>query len=676
MMTDLNVDSSLQGAIQNINSTLRPLLFESLNKSGRPSASSLVRENLLQLGANLCRLGGLLIQAYCVLLEDKKCDEEIIPELKDAMKPLWHGIHAYDEGLAISILHQASLSPETSSIKRLIGSPDIFVDWQNLLDYRQMGFKEYSTKYRDVDWSERICKLIKALTPLLHDCRFAGNHFEFSAEKAPCFPFIYFSHAEGAWFYLWSFKRLESSTCIAFVYPHGTLQEMWEPQGGGDLVYQYEISRKLLDLAPPEDRIVTLFGSQYRYLATLAKVIAKTPGKAANEAREELLRNLGRDQHLPKDKVDAITLLLADRGPTDVLSHSLRKNTALYYDYLKMLEKYGYGSAEAGQRMFKSEMAQRERIISQCLDLDKEYESTVRAEIELELKAWAVMRASGLEVDSPHPYIESIDMRLTMCKRWASMFYGNSLDVPAVATKIGKMVERTFRFLYCFYQGLAAYHQSKRENSADYEDQERDLLVAAARAHRSLIGVPTGGLIDRLTALINARDQAHVSELLGRDEICPPDAFCKIVTEQWRDLFIRIKHDMGNEVTPDETFKFLANTIALFELFRKGRERAFITDTLPLEPVYPHVISFREVRRKRDGLIIHSHEIYSSAQKSGEQRPRIGILSQNDYKPHEEYYCIPMLKRATRRWWLNPFLIRCSEFNKCVPLYDSPGGRK
>ena len=96
-----------------------------------------------------------------------------------------------------------------------------------------------------------------------------------------------------------------------------------------------------------------------------------------------------------------------------------------------------------------------------------------------------------------------------------------------------------------------------------------------------------------------------------------------------------------------------------------------VTDTLPLEPVYPHVISFREVHRKRDGLIIHHHEIYSSAQNLSDPGTSIGVLSQRNYLPSEEYYCIPMFNRATRLWWLNPFLIRCSEFDQYVPPYEN-----
>lgn len=667
----LTSDNRLRAAINRINRTLRILLFESLDKNEWPAEYCLANDSLFHLGVNICRLGGLLVQAYCLLLKKKKRGKEIFPELNDAMKELWHGKQPYDEGLAASILYQASRSPDDSSIKRLVGSPETFVEWQKLLDYGRMGIKEYTHKYHQVDWIGKINKLTKAL-PILQLCEFQETNFQFfkDKEKIPSFPLVYFSQAEDVWLYVWGFHRSEQSTRITFIYPHGTLQESWEPHMGGDLAGHYDLSLRLLGMRR-EERIVYLFGNQYQHLVTLAEAIVEARGDAAAKARKKLLEELGRDERLPRNPVDKITLLLANHGPSGVLHCALEEEYSLCDTYLKVLEHNGHGRAKEGLRTLKTELARKEHIISQCLDLDTDYKAIIRSPIELELRCWVVMRASGLQADSPHPYVESVDMRLNMCRRWLGQFEDKKLDVASVATKTIKMIERTFRFLCCFYEGLAAYHDSACLNPSDIEAHEQEMLQAAARAHKEL-EAPPGPLIDRLSALVNAPNQQYIVALLGRKEICQPAAFSRIVTEDWKKLFNRIKHDLKHEVRRDEVRHFLTDTIRLFELFRHGTERETANDTLPLAPVYPHVISFREVHRKRDGLIIHHHEIYSSARPardSAEQRHGIGVLSSHDYVPHEEYYCIPMFNRATRDWWLDPFLIRCSEFDSYVPPY-------
>jgi hypothetical protein len=127
----------------------------------------------------------------------------------------------------------------------------------------------------------------------------------------------------------------------------------------------------------------------------------------------------------------------------------------------------------------------------------------------------------------------------------------------------------------------------------------------------------------------------------------------------WTKTFTTFKHDK-QDLSKDEMETFISNTINLFEFFRDGT----VSDKPPspsLEPVYPMAIAFREEHRKRDGLMIYNYQICSP---SGQEQPEINLLTPREYIPNTEYYCIPLFNRSTRRWWLDPFLIRCSTLDE------------
>ena len=174
MRTPDPLDSKLQGAVNNIHTSFVPLIFARHDSRGRPLAASFRRDHALHTGANICRLGGLVLQAYCIHLKSQ--ETEVPRALEDLIAKLWIGRLHYDEHLAWSILHTASLHAPGTLLQGLIGPAEVFVEWQRLLALRKLSFKEYDVAAGRVQWDRALTKLLTAL-PILLRCQFSKDTF-------------------------------------------------------------------------------------------------------------------------------------------------------------------------------------------------------------------------------------------------------------------------------------------------------------------------------------------------------------------------------------------------------------------------------------------------------------------------------------------------------------------
>lgn len=660
------VNEARDVVIKGITPSLLPLIFRDLDKKGQPPLSAFKVHVLPRTAALICKFSGLLLQAYWYLLNIKKRDSEIPSQLNDILLQVWAGHQRYSEGLAVSLLHEASLAANSSSISKLVKDAEVFVGWSELLLHREGRYKELLHEFSRIDRYQCFERLIEAL-PILRSTNFDGNQFEFPGKGViPKFPFVYDSLQCRNPLYLYTFDHIHSHPVVIFEDSYSDYTEELILNDSPSLEEQYYLMREVLGFKDVRQGMLYLFGSGYHHIKNLALAIADTPGSSLDEFVEYYKKN-NADISPDASVVDFITLALANSGPTEVLKQLFRKNQYLIDDYLKHFERRGLGRESDWKQIFNEQIHKKRKNIEALLELDNELKEQVEERIELETRCWCVMRAAGLKIDTPHDYVESMGVRLRMLENFTMRYRNSQYDVLTVGIKIAKLVERTFRFLICFYSGVVGYHRAYENRSSDYHKCEESMLTEAVKAYKRIATASPGSLVAEFRELCSRlSSKGAIDDLLGRREVCDLHKFNKkFATTEWIGIFNRLKHDKAkgepSEVTADEIIDFIDRTYNLFNFFRDGRELSKVRAIFEGVPIYPIVVSFREQHRKRDGLIIYNYKIH--ALDGTETGQGVKILTPHEYIPNEDYYCIPFYKRSTKDWLLDPFLIRCSRFN-------------
>lgn len=672
--------------------SLMPLIFNTLDHSGRPPISAFFCFDALPRTAELlCKFSGLLLQAYWYILKQSNRQAEIPGELDYLVSQIWGGHLAFTEGTALSLLREACMAPESSGIRSLVNSPHVFEQWGELLRHRgsQSRYKEIVNISTGADWYVYFSQLLKAL-PILKLASCESNQFIFEGPGISIFPFVLRSPHRRNPLFFHSFEHVESNTTIVFEDPYSDHTEEFPLNDEPELFNYFARMRTTLGLESVTQGYLCLFGDDYNHIKNLAWAVSSFGGGYL----DQFIKNYKLDHiGIPEDleAVDLVTLAIADLGPTHVLRTLLRSNRGLLEDYLRYLEKRTLVSAREYLQAFDEQKKEKEVNAAPFLALDEQLKEKVLEDIDLEARCWCLMKASGLNIEAPRDYVESIGMRLKIIGNLQTKFMKREIAKETVVINIAKLVERTFRFLICFYSGLGSYYESFRDNERNFERHEERMFLAAREAYDRLAKGTPGTLIDEFTKLCALMNTGVVKELLGRRRICDVNKFNTLVERNkkdgWISIFNRLKHDRTKlvldslntaelDISLAECANFIGKTSKLFRFLRHGRE---LTDTQEAmmnigEPVYPRVVSFREQHRKRDGFSVYNYRVHSLDGMSADELEDIKILTSREQMSSEEYYCMPCQRKAASDWWLDPFLVRCSTFHGLSNEPNKEGG--
>jgi hypothetical protein len=638
-----------------------------------------------------------LVQAYWCSAKVNELNESISEELDDILKHVWKGLQKHDTGLAISILTKvATTSPKASDLSQFVGHTEVIHKWNRLFTSRLYAYRDYTKELRTENWPLLFRRLVEELRVLASTKYLDGKFIFAGAKEISEFPFIRRTSSGDGVLYLYSFERVDTNPRLVFESPFSNYTIGIDVDEEEATRSHYNILRRGLGFDDLSEGIIHLFGNGYRHLQNLATAIALAPGEHAQRAYKELETNYAFDVNwfgdidVKRRKADFVVMLLAAQGPSKVLKEILGNPRFRVFDeYLTYLEPLVEGHKTEWMSTFNQQVAQRENQLAGYLSIDTNKKREILNEIDLEVRCWCLLKAAGFDIDTPRPYVESIDMGIELIRDWRQRFLSGELDVDSVGVKIGKLVERTFKFLICFYSGLEGYLRAKKRNRWNRNEPERAMLAEATRtidriwraAPGPLVGEfreklsEVGKIVDEVAEYASlARASGENEEgvaypLLGRKQICNTDSFKNLASDAYVSIFNRIKHELlygprkRTEVTNNEMKTFLDQSIRLFEFLRTGNDDMGRKDGYSLEPVYPMVISFQEEHRNRDGLMIYDYEIYSLNKM---RAPKIRILTPHEYAQNEEYYCVPFYNRSTAKWWLDPFLIRCSQFDSVL----------
>jgi hypothetical protein len=688
-----------------VSRSLFPLIFPD-RQGGKPSSSDFDIDFLPMTATVICKLAGIFLQAYWFQLrsirpEERPTDRQIPPRLDDIITQLWGGHQTYTNAFALSILHTASVCAESPIFSQLVSNPKIIVRWTSLINRRKAQYRLYEQELDSEDWHKLFSELLEALSILNRvEYRDRRIYFKLLGESSiPAFPFIYYAQDSEKPLFLRRFKLSQREVDIQFeeLQTGTTVDALLE---GNEINRErYRAIREILGLHDVPERIVYLFGSGYEHIQRLATAIADAqPGTQRGRVLQRL-----RDAHgsqfkeiAEKFPIDFVSLLIAEHGPIRIADEVLDDKGILLGEYLDYLERNAWAEAATWLERKEKKLKTRRARIRDYVKLDPTYRDMLEKKLEKDVQVWCLTAAVGLQGEGPPRYVESIDIRIKMLKRW----YGE-LPVSGKANKeidhfivnTNRLVERTFKFLILFYRGMDVYFESikldRNRTRVNYSKHEKRMLdevrqrlnlvrqTLEEKEAAALNESSAGFLVTEFRKVIFELNGAEsIKVLLGRDRILDINKYDELLEDEdwrknWRKFFNRTKHDLP-PVEEDEMPWFFKRTMDIFNLLRYGS----IAHDKPytLEPIYPMVISFRELRRNRDGMLVYSYEL-SAIEENELPRDgrRVSILTPREYVTHEEYYCVPHLTRSTMTWWLEPFLVRCGTFDK---IMKDPGRMK
>jgi len=652
-----------------ISPSLFPFLFDFLGSGRELTASRFDPDHLAQDATLICKLAGILVQAQWYALRCQRRDEEIPPAVDHLLLQFWAGHQPYSAGLAISLLHEVSLAPPSSTFHQMVHSPKVFVEWRRLLTTKTRRVKQFLNDLGKVDVHHCFLSLIEAL-PLLRVVSYRDGWFTIPTGSVPEFPFVYWSPSRTRPLFLHGFEDVDSKPSVIFEDPYSDYIEEVDLSGGGDNIEPYRLMRQVLGLPHVKPGILYLFGPGYDNIQNLAKVIAASPASVIKRLRD-IFGESGIESTDAQPAEDFVTLLLARCGPAEVLTTIFKEFRENQFEhYLQVLDDRGEANKVTWMRRYEEEWERKEKSLRGYLDLDSVLRKEVADRMNVETRCWAVLSAAGFQLDERSlDYVETIGMRLQMVKRFLANYHTREWNIDTTGINVGKLIERTLRFLVCFYAGLIGYHKSS-EGSSDRDENERRMVAAASACYEEVSYATAGTLIARFRdQVIASSKMEYVYGLLRRPHICDIKKLKALMPDTWISVLNRIKHDPLKKnplppVTSDEVVQFATTTLSLFRFLICGREvtEPDAINFVDKEPVYPQVVSFREARRQRDGLVIYNYEL---DQVEGAKRGAgIKILTPREYSPNQQYYCIPVKGRSTREWLVDPLLIRCHVFDK------------
>jgi hypothetical protein len=618
----------------------------------------------------ICKLSGLLLQACWYQLKAKARGQEIPAAMDEMLNHLWQGRVRYTEGLALSLLQEASLAPAHSIFRTLVTGPEIYVRWRKLLN-RSQRYKEFKNELREA--GENIYQLFSELLnslPLLRLSSLDKQRFRLPLGEVGIFPYIYYHPNRIHPLFLSEFDTSGETPVVVFEDPFGDYIEDFSLVPELPEFEQYRLMRQVLRLETAKPGILYLFGPGYEHMTNLVRaIVEKTQRDYLLWVMNQLDRDMGNStQGVPIE--DVVTQLLIKKGPKEVLEKIFVHNmdTALFESYLAFFQHRGELSEKNANDLrdrYKKEFTRKKKSVDVYLDLDEELKKEIEVRLDVDTRASCILRAAGMEkeVQPGHEYVESIGLRIRMLETFLQEFQNRRADVISTGVKIGKLTERTFRFLIAFYEGLVAYHETLREGGMDYIKAEERMIARARDLNRSL-RLSGGHLINEFIMLINRlRKHDALNSLLGRSEVCKKSLFTDLASNDWIGILNRLKHDVPDPVNSAELEWYIERALQLFEFLRDG---AKVPGRLPVDerqPVYPHVVTFREEYHKRGGLVVYS---YAVASIDGRKKDwEISVLTGRQDLGAEQYYCIPKTRRIVG-YWVDPLLIPARAFDEAL----------
>lgn len=448
----------------------------------------------------------------------------------------------------------------------------------------------------------------------------------------------------------------------------------------------------------------------FKNLRSFALVISDS----LNQANKKLLFDLCKGRYptiLPKitdSESEAIywdnvvTLLLVEMGPSDFLYAIM--NDDLYAQLLKNMS-YRCIDQTAKAQMELHFKAEVERLKTVCGDKKQ----AMFAHHKKLLQCNTIIQMTELKTEDDKtafsPFEESLMYKFDSLQ--TSLRALGRVDISLEECNLHKetLVEcfrNIFLLLQIFYAGLNEYSKeiqhggSLRSKEQIYADGKNSFIAGAKKKYQEIkdyaLAQTYQSFFD-MCAEYNttaSSDGFNVSEkaknlkyVLTRNYICDVEKleyFASITLDDGTQTNLFAMLENINEYTKQKNYrKWLGyfRDFFMFLIYNDDYTERGIYENEPerlvdkdYDPVYPYVVFYYQENIDKDHLKKCNYRVPIPCNRLTEENKNEGfmvtLLTDNEYTPNGNYFCIPLKYGSTEDWWINPFMISTQEFAKIM----------
>lgn len=418
---------------------------------------------------------------------------------------------------------------------------------------------------------------------------------------------------------------------------------------------------------------------------------------------------------------NVLTILMFEEGPSNLLEFVLDSDGFCYDKILRNLSiRYNDPEFQDRARAFYTQEQSREmEALNNHIEVNTSFVKNI-IEINKILMAKSIVNELSTmerrQKVSNACFVESLPMRI---KNMNDAINASDSVFDRVLA-INRVLEKTFRYVLPFYYGLIEYTKTKNKLASELNHQdmspeeyeivkkkvffecERSFKKAAADKATVLARKSLGELIQefRRFAEMLYEKKGHLLDVtqegkclydaIGRHYFCSMKTFkeiLKIDTSGMLEAYAKADYSIVsyiNDVKHSKKGGAVTNVILFNQFLLKIKELFYfliynedyqsemmLGQQVSYDPIYPYVVLYEEKSERRDRCNINSFSVYLT-EESGKRE--IKILSDREYVINEKYYCIPNVTTSNSRWWIEPFLISCREYDQII--IDALDGKK
>lgn len=543
--------------------------------------------------------------------------------------------------------------------------------------------------------------------------------YEFSHcdEVIPSYHLIKRSESD-SFFYLTSYEHCANHQC----------RLMYNAFDGTEILYQELFVRDFIssaglknqNTAPKSILAKSLSSLSFQYIKNLALAVSDA---VTRETKRKLYEHysikysdvfeLGYKKNLSDINWDDVfTILMIEEGPSELLEFILDSDGFYFERILRNLEvrynKSGFALEvkEKYEEAQDMELGMVKKYATDNLAFVKNLDSINKTFMAKSIIDGLAILESNAKTNNAH-FVESLPMRIKTLDK----IIAKPDSAMSKALKINKVLEKTFRYIIPFYEGIIAYQFAKDESLSDFITKgvsldmldknhqrtvcENAFFEAASKSKEAIARLPLGRLVEefrKLTSVFveNKGGRTSISEkgkalkrAIGRNYICSYKTFENIIRFNKEDLADIVIDHLPDDITSfinnekhDKPEALVANVVLFNKFLLKVKELLYyfiynedyqremiLGQQISYDPIYPYVVRYTVKSENRDGYNINNFSVFLTDDNTASE---IKILSEWNYDINEKYYCIPNLDSSNKRWWIEPFLISCKRYDELI----------
>lgn len=443
--------------------------------------------------------------------------------------------------------------------------------------------------------------------------------------------------------------------------------------------------------------IKQIFNINYKCLKNLALAISDVIGMTAYAASKDGLKKAFYSDYKvifdnAEDDWDSIiVMLLIEAGPLRVLQNVFLSNDSIDTQLIENIKsRFSQNSLEKLSAINDGDdlTAEAEHVLNTD-GREVRFGHTTKAYSRLlaEIKARIILGALSLKTENEsvsYDYNNNLKQTIAVLEQ----FKKSETSEDGTINFLNYSLKETLKRVICFYAGVFGYGRLKY----DYDNDSRERLLSSeeVKIHQEKV---TKAFVDEAT-----KEHERLKDVIAQsktpiwDLFKELDAMCKrCVEDSGHGVYSRTKEsrylntaigkyfifNIGDfakyfelqsvpDVNKNNLGDWLTKSIQLIKFLRTGDANAELSDEDFRKSIYPLVGTYCRKGESEDGYLtaVFSLEVDRNLNGEIDYIREIKVLSEFDYNLGCKYYCLPNVSRYTQKWWIDPLIIECNQFDE------------